>query len=85
MMVEGFKKMFQKHPKFKGIWNGSTSKRNEKNSKGKFASKVDTNQNIGYGYGFPDDMIKNCLNMKKKNERTRFKSKKAGKRAMVVT
>ena len=30
-------------------------------------------------------MVKDCSNIKKKNERTRFKSKRADKRAMVVT
>ena len=32
MVSKGFKKMFQKHPEFKGIWKESTSNRNEKNS-----------------------------------------------------
>ena len=49
IIAKGFKMMFQKNPKFKGIWKGSTSKRNERNFRGKFASKSDTNQNTCYG------------------------------------
>ena len=38
-----------------------------------------------YNCGLLGNMIKDYPNIKKKNERTRFKSKKVGKRAMVTT
>ena len=66
MIAKGFKKIFQKHPKFKGIWKGSLSKRNKRNPKGTFFSKDDTNQNTSYGCGLSDHMIKDCPNIKKK-------------------
>ena len=66
MIALGFKKIFQKHLEFKGIWKVSTSKRNEWNSKGKFASKVDSNQNTCYGCGVLGHMIKDCPNIKEK-------------------
>ena len=53
--------------------------------KANFVSKTNTHQNSCYGCGFPDHMIKDCPNAKKKNERTILKSKKIGKRAMVAT
>ena len=50
MIVKGFKRMFQKHLEFKGIGKGSTSRRNDQHSKGKFISKINTNQNFCYGW-----------------------------------
>jgi len=58
--------MFQNHPKFKGVWKGLTSNRNERNSKGKFTSKVDTDQNTCYDYGLPCHMIKDVRTSKRK-------------------
>ena len=81
MITKGFKKMFE----FKGIQKGSCSRRDERNPNGKFFSKHYANQNTYYGCGLPSRMIKDCPNIKKKNERTRFKSKREDKRAMVVT
>ena len=75
MRTRRFTKMIQKHPKFQEIWKRSTSKSNHRNSQRKFVSKVDTNQNSCYGYGLPGHVIKDCPIIKKKNKRTRFKSK----------
>jgi len=75
MIAKGFKRMFQKNPKFKEIWKGSTSKRDDRNSKGKFVSKSDTKQKTCYGCGLLGHMIKDYANIKKKSEITTFKSK----------
>jgi len=40
VIAKGFKTMFQKHPKFNELWKKLTSKKNDRNSKGKFVSKI---------------------------------------------
>jgi len=49
MIANELKKMLQEHIEFKGIWKGSSSRRNERNSKVKFSSKDDINRNACYG------------------------------------
>jgi len=51
--------------------------------KGKFPSKDDVNQNTCYGYGLLGYNIKDYSNIKNKNERTRFKSKRVDRTTMV--
>ena len=75
MIATKFKKMFQKHLEFKEIRKRSSSRRNELKFKGKFPSKDNTNQNTCYDCGVPGRMIKDCPNIKKKNEGTGFKRK----------
>ena len=64
MVAKGFKNMFQDQLKFKVFWKGLASNRNERNSKGKFASKVDTSQNTCYGCGLSCHMIKDVRTSK---------------------
>jgi len=85
MIAKGFKKMFRKHLEFKRIWKGSSSRRNKRNPKHKFSSKDDTNQNTCYSFGLLGYIIKDCPNIKKKNEKTIFKFKRVEKRVMVAT
>ena len=58
---------------------------NDRNSKGNFVSKTETNEKSCYGCGLLAHMIKDCPNIKKENKRTGFKSKKVGKRDIIVT
>jgi len=76
--------MFQKHSEFKRIWKGSSLKSNEQNTKGKFFLNDDTNQNTCYRCELLSNTIKYCQNIKKKKERTKFKSKRVDKRAMAA-
>jgi len=78
VIVKGFKNIFQKHPQLKGILKGPSLRKNERNYKGKFSLKDNTDQKSGH-------MIKDCPDIKRKNKRTKFKSKEADKRAMVTT
>ena len=69
-----FQRMFQKHLEFKEIRKGSTLKRNYRNSKAIYVSKIDTSQNSYYGYALPGHMIKE--NIKKKKSENQIQVKK---------
>ena len=84
MIAKWYKNMLKKHFEFKGIWKGSSWRKNEWNFKGKFSSKNDTNQSTQHGYELAGHMIKDCSNIKMKNERAKFKFKRADKRVMIA-
>ena len=89
MIARGLKKVFKSRrfdPK-KFYKKGSSSKRNEKNSKGnKFSSKNETNLGPRFSCGLPGHVVKDCLIIQKKVEKMKQKAKKEKelKRAMIA-
>jgi len=86
--ARGLKKMF-KSRRFdpnKFYKKGSSSKRNEKNSKGNKTTNHKNETNLGpyFGCGLLGDVVKDCRISQKKAEKRKPKAKKEFKRAMIV-
>ena len=76
MIAKWYKNMLKKHFEFKGIWKGSSSRRNEQNFKGMSSSKDDTNYDTYYDCGLLSHMNRTTQTLKRKERESNWSLRK---------